>query len=227
MMTGSITTKGQEKQLKRIVEDTIESARKKVVLDKDAIQRLLGNGGKFQDDIIASLIKHSAADDRFGLLTSFEITVPKDYDHNTQLATFASYAKKERFYYYNEAITDKNFAKATQKLVPGKTYSVKIFGIKQRVSSEDCLMFLATQKAILVGAQGVSLVRQLKKDKFPVSRYTVSFDEKDALFVGGRHRVPSVSRDSGGGWEFDLGCFESDWGSACCLLVLCDCDESA
>lgn len=150
MSTGSNTqtTEGQEKQLKRIIEDTVCRARKEVSVDKDAMQRLLGNGGKFQDDIVASLIKHSVADDRFGFLVSFEIAVPKSYDHGAQLATFAKYAKGEKFYYYNDAITDKNFARATNKLVPGRTYWAKIFGIRQRVSSEDCRENKGTHRAL-------------------------------------------------------------------------------
>ncbi|MDD5071974.1 MAG: hypothetical protein PHQ42_04555 [Patescibacteria group bacterium] len=225
MTTGLITpTEGQEKQLSRIVEDAVKRAREQVVLDKDAMQRLLANGGKFQSDIIVLLAKHSIADNRFDLLTSFEITVPEGYDHKTQLATFASYAKKEKFYFYNEAITDDNFANATGILVPRKTYMVKIFGIKKRVSSEDCLVFLATQMAILVGAQGLSLVRQLKKDEFPVGKWTASFDKKDALWedADGNRRVPCMDRHSDGDWGFDLGGFEHDWNGDYCLLCLCD-----
>lgn len=220
------TTEGQETQLDRIVADAVRRARKEVVLDKDAIQRLHANGGKFQDDIIASLIKHSTSDNRFGLLTSFELTVPKKYDHGTQLATFAKFAKEksEKFYYYNDDITDVNYSKATQKLVPGKTYGVKIFWVKTRVTSEDCLAFLASQRAILVGAQGVSMARQLKKDQFPVGKWTVSFDEKDALWTDadGNHRVPYVLRHSDGSWHFSLGCFEYGWSDDYCLVCFCD-----
>ncbi|MEK7097904.1 MAG: hypothetical protein AAB906_03590, partial [Patescibacteria group bacterium] len=191
MTTGSITkkvTSGQEKQWGRFVEDTICEARKQVAIDKGAMQSLLGNGDKVRAGIIDLLIKHSASDDRFGLVTAFKLTVPKGYSHDTQLAIFASFAKNksEKFYYYNDNITDENFAKVTQKLVPGKTYGVKIFQIKSYVTSEDCLAFLASQRAILVGAQGLSLVRQLKKDQFPtIGKWTVSFDEKDALWADG------------------------------------------
>lgn len=228
MTTGSITptTEGQEKQFNRIVEDLIAQARKKVPMDKDAMQRLLGNGGKAQDEIIATLIKYSSADTRFELLSTFELTVPQNYTHGTQLATFAEFAKNkaEKFYNYNQAITDKNYAGATHQLVPGKTYGVKIFGIKQQVTSEDCMNFLASQRAILVGAQGISLVRQLKKNEFPVGKWTASFDEKDALWedADGYLRVPGVGRDSGGVWCFLLGGFGIDRNDGHCLLCFCD-----
>ena len=57
---------------------------------------------------------------------------------NVYTGIFAEYAKKksEKFYFYNSDITDKNFAAATQQLVPGKTYGVTIFAIKRRATSE-------------------------------------------------------------------------------------------
>lgn len=227
MTTGSVTsTAGQEARFTEFVQEIIGQACKKVPMDKEALQRLFGNGGKVQDEMIATLIKYSAADNRFELLNTFELTVPQKYTHGTQLATFAEFAqdKSEKFYDYNKAITDANYAKATQQLVPGKTYGVKIFGIKQRVTSEDCMAFLASQHAILVGAQGLSLTRQLKKNEFPVGKWTASFDEKDALWTDacGNHWVPFVYRYSGGDWVFDLGSFECDWSDADCLLCFCD-----
>src|SRR3989344_7322656 len=100
---------------------------------------------------------------RFSLLSTFQITIPEDYDHATQLASFSK-ENREKFYSYNNSITDVNYAGVTNKLTPGKTYEVKIFGITQRVPSEDCLAFLKTQTAVLVGAQGISVVWQQAKE---------------------------------------------------------------
>lgn len=170
----------------------------------------------------ASLEAHKV-DLRFALLTTFQFTVPKDYNHPTQLASFAKENRK-KFYFYNDNITDRNFAKVTNKLVPGKTYEAKIFKITKRVTSEDCLAFLKkTQKAIFVGAQGISVVWQQAKEQFP-KEWTVSFDEKDAFWRGadGRYGVPGVFRRVGGAWDFDLGRFEGDWDDGDCLLCLFD-----
>ena len=161
---------------------------------------------------------------RFSLLSSLQFTVPKDYNHPTQLASFAKENRK-KFYFYNDNITDRNFAKVTNKLVPGKTYEAKIFKITKRVTSEDCLAFLKkTQKAIFVGAQGISVVWQQAKEQFPKGKWTVSFDEKDAFWqdADGRRRVPFVGRGVGGAWDFDLGRFEGDWDDGDCLLCLFD-----
>lgn len=218
MTTGFVApTKGQKEEFKNM----IDAAWEKAGLNKEATQRLIGNGGKFQEGVIALLAKLSALDDRFELLSAFKLTVPKDYDHDKQLATFKGKADIQRC---NNNITDANFVKVTNKLVPGKTYLVKIFEIKTIVISEECLAFLDSQRWIPVGAQGVSLAQQLKKEQFPVLKWTVSFDEKGALWIDGDgdRRVPYVYRDSGGDWEFGLGLFGARWLDGCCLVCFCD-----
>ena len=163
--------------------------------------------------------------EKLELLTTFEVTVPADYNHATQLDSFRaahqSETKKE-FYHYNPNLTDANFTK-TPALIPGKKFLVKAFQIKGSVTSDDCLAQLRRVKATLTGAQGVSLAYEQAKDKLPISRWSLSFDEKDNLpFVGGCHGVPDVHRHSDGDFEFDLGDFEIDWHDDCVLLAFCD-----
>ena len=223
MTTGLITpTKKQFKQFARLKED----AEARIAFTKDGMQQLLAIGGIFQDDYIALIKRYSTIDDRFELLNSFELTVPEGYNHGTQLAAFSKFAenKSEKFCLYNNNITDKNYAKATHRLIPIKTYGVKIFHIKKLVSPEDCLAFLVTQRAIFVGAQGLSLTRQLKKNEFPVGKWIVSLDEKQALWadVIGFHGVPGMYRHLNGVWDFGLGFFEGDYNDDKCLLCFYD-----
>ena len=167
--------------------------------------------------------KPAQADDRFELINTFNIVVPQGYNHATRLDSFSKEHRKD-FYYYNDAITDRNFAKATTKLEPGRKLKVKVFQIKERVTSEDCMAHLRSQKAVLVGAQGASLAYEQGKDQLPVSRWSISFDEKDALWedTDGNHRVPGVYRSSDGGFGFLLGDFEGGWSDDRCLLCFCD-----
>ncbi len=154
-------------------------------------------------------------DKRFGsALTEFELIVPVDYNHDTQIDTFRvkTEALKTTSYFYDE-LTSKNFAKATNKLIPAKKYKVKIFPILAEVSSSDCLSFLAKQKVILVGGQGLTLVQDLKSEEFPVDKTVVSFDEKNTLWEDSDEhpRVPSMSRSSDGEWNFGLLFWKGAW----------------
>ena len=161
----------------------------------------------------------ATADPRFTVLSSFELTVPKKYGHDKQLATFAENSRS-KFAYWNDDTTDAHFARTSNKLVPGKKYVVDVIGINQLVTSEECLGYLQARKAILVGAQGISLVWQLKKDKFPIGKWMASFDVKDVLWkdTDGNHRVPCVLRFSDGDWGFRLALFVNDWNDGNCLL---------
>lgn len=166
--------------------------------------------------------------DKFEYLKSFDVTVPEGYDHATRLDTFRAAHQSEEnkeFYFYNDAITDANYAgKATTKLTAGRQFTVKVFGITERVTSEDCLAKLRSEKAVLVGAHGASLAYEQKKDELPKGKWSVSFDEKKALWrdSDGDRGVPSVRAYSGGDFRFDLGRWEGDWGSGNVLLCFCD-----
>lgn len=154
-----------------------------------------------------------------------KFTVPENYVHTTQLASFVKENHRE-FYVCSDDITDKNFVEVTNKLTHGETYEAKIFGITKIITSKDCLAFLKAQKAILVGAQGISVVWQQAKEQFPKKKRIISFDEEDALWQGadGLLRMPDMSLDQypSGGWRFDLGYFWSDRDSDDCILCVCN-----
>ncbi|MDI6820629.1 MAG: hypothetical protein QMD65_00415 [Patescibacteria group bacterium] len=157
----------------------------------------------------------------FTLLKTFSLTVPKGYKHKTQLSTL----KRKNFHYFNDAVTDKNFRKVTEKLVPGKTYKIKIFRIGGRVTSEECLDLYKRERAILIGVQGLSLVYQFKKKEFLKDKYLFSFDKKKALYkdAGGSHWLPYVYRKSDSDYEeFGLDYFWRTRNVSHCLLLFCD-----
>ena len=220
-MTEKITS-NQENRITDLVRDAVRA----LGFTKDEAQEIIKAGGTLQQQIKPILQKLAMVDQRFGpAVKDFEFTVPSDYKHDTQLDTFAKKTKKlKTTYYFNDALTSENFAKATNKLEPGKTYRVRIFPVLETVTSEDCMSFLAKQNAILVGGQGITLLQDQKADEFPVGKYTVSFDQKDALWTDadGHHRVPRVYRYSDGDWEFGLGYFGVDWYDVHCLLCFCD-----
>ncbi len=200
-----------------------------LVLDKagfnaDLVHQIVNSrGNRHAKAMHAALTEGALVDDRFELVNTFNVIVPEGYDHGTRLDTFGNEHRKE-FAYYNKNITDQNYANATTKLVAGRKFKVKVFQIKGRVSSDDCLNQIRSHKGVLVGAQGMSLAYEQGKEQLPVDRYSVSFDEKEALWkdADGNRRVTLVFRCSDGGFKFRLGLFGGVWIDRCCLLCFCD-----
>jgi len=165
-------------------------------------------------------------DKRFQLVKTFKLTVPHDYVHETQLTTFSEKHCHE-FISPHIKITDQKFANASTRLLPGKKYLVKIFQITQRVSSTYCLSFLKKQQAIFTGAQGISLVWEQKKEMLPTNKFTVSFDEKKALWLDnvGHYRVPGINLTADNRASFSSGNFGMPWDNIC-LLCFCELPEN-
>ncbi len=245
MITEKITsendmTAGQRKQIKRFLEDAftsldIDALLNSLGLTKETAQAVIEKGNmvkqQLEKDVTALLKKNAVIDKRIGAaMTEFELTVPSDYNHDKQIDQSAKKAKKEKTtYYYNDALTSKNYAKATNKLEPGKTYKVKLFPILSNISSDDCMAFLRKQNAILTGGQGATLLYDLHKDQLPKGKWAISFDEKDALWedADGHRRVPYVSARTDGGFRFYLAYWLGDWGSVGVLVCFCDMTASA
>jgi|GEM_PF-1297389 len=171
-------------------------------------------------------IKAKPEPEKFALLADLgEITVPDNFKHSKCLEVFRKENRK-KFYYFNDAITDKNFPNPSRILKPGDKLWVRAF--KQvtpgETTSEERMKFLATQNAIHTGAQGASLVFEQKHGQLPKGFWYCSFDEKDRLWedADGDHRVPYVSAYSVGAFQFVLGIFEYPWNDVNCVLCFCD-----
>jgi len=202
------------------------------VLSQDDLEYWESNLGEIKTGLRSGFVRSRetgiiSPNPRFELASTFQVTLPENYEHATWLASFAAKHRKGFSYGYNDNVTDANFAGATQKLMPGKTYGVKIWDIGrgENVSSPDCVLFYKTQKMLLVGAQGLTLAWEQKKDEFSKGKWTASFDEEKALpyHFGYRYRmVPYVRVRSGDDFGLDLCGFARGWGSSDCLLGFCD-----
>jgi len=203
-------------------------------LDEREAQRLNESPG-FVRELSAIIEKHSRREGNFQFVTAFDITVPDGYDHATRLAVFFKEHGSEFDSFDSEGITDEHYHKATTKLVEGRKLKVKIFWItpenaviKDHVTVEECLAFLKSQKAILVGAQGLSLVYELAKDKLPKCYWYLSFDEMDALWQAPAWQnilTPAIPDLYSGDARFLLNtCTHHGLGlsSTYCLLCFCD-----
>lgn len=169
-------------------------------------------------------------DPRFNLIKVIDnLVVPVEYNPDICLATF----KKEHyseFNSYHPDVTDEHF-RTTRRLVPGEKFKVKFFQILEGMNSESCLAFLYSENVILTGVRGLFLAWQEAKDVFPVGQWSVSFDERSALWVdpNGSHRIANIFRCSDDISKFNLGLgrFEDGWNDSFCLLCFCECGNSS
>jgi hypothetical protein len=187
----------------------------------EARAQLLNEHPYFGNELAKLIERCSQLDNRFEFITSFEVEVPVDYVQGTRMSTFGE-AHEKGFACYDPNLIDANFAK-TAPLIPGQKFLVKVFQIKGKPSSEDCLVQLRRLKARLVGAQGLTVVYEQAREKLPVNRRYLSFDEEKNLpLIDGYHGVPRVNRYSSGVCEFDLRRWGVGWDDYCLLLAFCD-----
>jgi hypothetical protein len=97
-------------------------------------------------------------------VTEFQITVPSTYKYSTRLSSFKT-QYGSNFSEYNSEITDVN-CKGVNKLLPGVTYTVKIFSVNSPYwDVEDYIGFVTKKGYFCAGAQGLSLVWQLHREQ--------------------------------------------------------------
>jgi len=176
--------------------------------------------------ILPAGIVSSVDEGGFVLLVTVPLVVPKKYNHERQLDSFRKTAIQTLFIHRN--ITDQNFARVTQRLEPGKSYWIKIFGIPHWANSDDCLRLYEAHHGLLTGVQGLSLAYQEIRGSLPVGKRILSFDRKEALWkdANGHHPVPWAYRyDFDDHFQFDLECspLELPWDPTIhCVLVFCE-----
>jgi len=80
-------------------------------------------------------------------------------------------------------------------------------------SSEERLVFLASLGSYFIGAQGIKLLNDHKRNQLPRGYWYSSFDEKERLWEDSEryHRVPGVCVHSDSEFLFGLGYFEEPW----------------
>ncbi|MFO0704579.1 MAG: hypothetical protein U0517_01210 [Candidatus Andersenbacteria bacterium] len=78
-MTTTSITSGQHKQFKNFVKETAEKALKESSIDKDALQRLIANGGELQSSILAAIKRLSVSNQFAGEEVSSSYVYPAGY----------------------------------------------------------------------------------------------------------------------------------------------------
>jgi hypothetical protein len=158
---------------------------------------------------------------RFIEIGVFDLVVPRDYSHQLSLDVFGL-NHSSKFFHYNRNITDDNFARVSKKILPEERYKVRIFRVKEIISSEECLEFLESIGASLVGAQGITLAYDQFREHFPADQPIVSFDDPSRLWKSENlSMVPFVIRSKSNQIAFDLGYFENHWFNGVYFFSFC------
>jgi len=173
-----------------------------------------------------SKIKQSLIlDSYFNCLQISEIKIPLYFKHKSYL-----YSLPQNLYFRkNSSLNDKKFNFASHQLIPGNRYNIKIFTINKEVSSDNCIEFLLKQNAKYVGAQGISLCRQLCSEIFPINKWVMSFDIKRTLYknVDGEYCIPCIKRTESNEWLFDISLYDIPHDpDENCLLCVCDINDN-
>ncbi|MFC1623505.1 hypothetical protein ACFL05_00065 [Patescibacteria group bacterium] len=167
----------------------------------------------------------------FGLPSAnFDITIPKKlatlvkrFIENERLIVFGNYQniKKVNFQLFNDV--EKSMVK------PGKVYQVKLFPIERReVTFEECLLFLKSQGAILVGDLGILLLVNILWEHCErwhwviPDTHIVSLNEKEFIKRNNEYLTMSLFRSSGGGYDVSLRDIKTGFRSMHHLMCLCE-----
>lgn len=132
-----------------------------------------------KDMVEIQKIDTTRKDLRFALIRELQITVPNTYDHKTQLISFENENKNGVDLLSTEAFSDNIFTHSADELVPGRTYTIRVFSLTTVVSYDDCREFMMKEHVKFVGAPGISLLTQLKRSVFPKEKVTLSFGDLD------------------------------------------------
>lgn len=161
-------------------------------------------------------------DPRFVLVTHFEMNVPKSYTHEEQLDGFR-FRNGPLFKRFSASLSDKTWADAAEPLIPGKTYEVRIFSFAEEVTYQECKKFCKDKGALLAGAEGLSLLWEMKKERLPLDKALLSFNSADAYPTATKEKdhiyiLPFIARFSNGSWWLELITVKKKLNSDYCLV---------
>jgi len=190
------------------------------------LNNLVLSGDVNMDDIervFNSLIGKGLPGSKFGhLVKEIKFKIPKDYDKDKYLEEFGkkTISNSSTCFCNKELFNSDNFNRVSHDLVPGKTYTVKLIPIIQTVSAKECLEEYKRQNAVLVGAQGITILQENMPDEFLEGKYLVSFDVVKNL--RNKLSVPGIYRRPNGGWNFYLINLDRKWSSFDVIVCFCE-----
>lgn len=124
---------------------------------------------------------------------------------------------QSNYYYVNSDLTSQNFH------IPDtiQTENWKIITMpKSSFSSQEALDEIKRQGCRPAHVYELAIWANNHREELSKNTWCLALGQ--VVFLDGYYRVPSVDRDSDGGFEFNLGYFEDGWSDDCVLLAFCD-----
>lgn len=167
-------------------------------------------------DALVDSITSNEIEERFKLINTFTLTTPSNLEEyfapldekyasysDTLVANFPGYQKGYTY----------------EKLKAETAYQVKVF-LTKNASFDECMEKLISEKALLVGGQGMMLAIQLKGNDFSTRAMTLG-TVKDVVWMR-RENYASGLKGSGKHWRNAGGSFERDRFDEFHLLCFCE-----
>lgn len=147
--------------------------------------------------------KTAAGDGHFVLSAACRVVVPINYDSNYPKLFRARHGSI--FTHLN----DESFNREIDPLIPGTVHWAKLVTIKGLITAQECLEFLRTKEAILIGGPGLLLAWECGHSHegfFPFGKWIFSFDRDAARqpLIDNR-QLPCLGRFPNVGWQLASG----------------------
>lgn len=142
------------------------------------------------------------------------VEVPESFVHKSCIANFLKRNwNPNAINDINSAFSDTNYPNPTKEMRPNEKYNVWIIGQKvQETTSSERLMALDEENGLLLGAQGIVLVHEQKRQQLPKGYWYASLDNETNLWIADtqdKHGVPCLISYADGGYAIDIGDFEN------------------
>jgi len=165
--------------------------------------------------------------EKYGMFWDFGIiTVPVDFRHATCLGKIREECGR-KFNFFHGDITDEKCSHPTRTLKFGDKFHVRIFrqSINATGTMEERMQFLAAQRVVYTGVQGLALIIEHWYDQLPNGYRYNSLDREEALpHLGDYPMVPYLRVLPKGIYEFCFNHFHRVWRDDNCLVCFYECE---
>ena len=158
----------------------------------------------------------------FKKIAEFTVSVPADFTQDTFFDTLFALAGAESLseYFARQYVLSPTGelsvnVLASEPLLPGETKIALIYLLRESLSSQECLRFIADQNGQAPNIQGVFLIQDKLREVVPYNCWVIGLDDPNYLVKDSQAepRVFRLALDKQNYWVGDFGYFNSSWGN--------------